>query len=62
MAILKCWCRLLDKYPGFPQAEFLYYPMDVCHRLAVLLKESNKSYPVSMQSMTGLEVGWLQRS
>ncbi|KAF5389621.1 hypothetical protein D9757_004143 [Collybiopsis confluens] len=53
---------ILDKYPGFPQAEYLFYPMDTCRRLAVLLKESNRTYPENMRTMTGLEVGWLQRS
>jgi len=53
---------LLNKYPGFPQAEYLSYPMDVCHRLAALLKESNTAYPESMRTMTGLEVGFLQRA
>lgn len=53
---------ILDKYPGFPQAEYLFYPMDTCQRLAVLLRESNRTYPENMRSMTGLEVGWLQRA
>ncbi|KAJ7461799.1 HECT-like ubiquitin-conjugating enzyme-binding-domain-containing protein [Mycena galericulata] len=53
---------ILNTYPGFPQAEYLFYPMDICHRLAVLLKESNGSYPESMRTMTGLEVGWLRRT
>ncbi|KAI0090432.1 HECT-like ubiquitin-conjugating enzyme-binding-domain-containing protein [Irpex rosettiformis] len=53
---------LLNKHPGFPQAEHLYYPMDICRRLAVLLKESNLAYPESMRTMTGLDVGWLQRA
>ncbi|KAK7047424.1 hypothetical protein VNI00_006655 [Paramarasmius palmivorus] len=52
---------VLDKYPGFPQAEYLFYPMDTCQRLAVLLKESNRTYPEDMRTMTGLDVGWLQR-
>lgn len=52
---------LLNKYPGFPQAEFLSYPMSVCHRLAGLLNQSNSAYPQPMRTMTGLEVGWLQR-
>ncbi|ESK86387.1 hypothetical protein Moror_4980 [Moniliophthora roreri MCA 2997] len=52
---------VLDKYPGFPQAEYLFYPMDTCQRLAVLLKESNRTYPDDMRIMTGLDVGWLQR-
>ncbi|KAG7095414.1 hypothetical protein E1B28_006163 [Marasmius oreades] len=52
---------ILSKYPGFPQAEYLYYPMDACQRLAALLKESNMTYPESMRVMTGLDVGWLQR-
>ncbi|TFY80137.1 hypothetical protein EWM64_g3874 [Hericium alpestre] len=53
---------LLDKYPGFPQAEQLLYPMEICQRLAVLLKESNACYPESMRTMTGLDVGWLLRA
>lgn len=52
---------ILNKYPGFPQAEFLSYPMSVCRRLAGLLNQSNSAYPESMRTMTGLEVGWLQR-
>jgi len=50
---------ILNKYPGFPQAEYLFYPMDVCRKLAALLKESTTSYPESMRTMTGLDVGWL---
>ncbi|TFK23801.1 hypothetical protein FA15DRAFT_670172 [Coprinopsis marcescibilis] len=52
---------LLNKYPGFPQAEYLSYPMAVCMRLAALLKESSSAYPESLRTMTGLEVGWLHR-
>lgn len=54
-------CRILQRYPGFPQAEYLYYPIDICRRLAAHLKESNGAYPESMRTMTGLDVGWLQR-
>ncbi|KAG6377492.1 HECT-like ubiquitin-conjugating enzyme-binding-domain-containing protein [Boletus reticuloceps] len=50
---------ILNKYPGFPQAEYLFYPMDVCRKLAALLKESTASYPEGMRTMTGLDVGWL---
>ncbi|KAG9313478.1 HECT-like ubiquitin-conjugating enzyme-binding-domain-containing protein [Chiua virens] len=46
---------LLNKYPGFPQAEYLFYPMDVCRKLAALLKESTVSYPEGMRTMTGLD-------
>ncbi|KAK7681493.1 hypothetical protein QCA50_015585 [Cerrena zonata] len=53
---------ILNKYPGFPQAEHLYYPIDICRRLAGLLKESNTAYPEHMKTMTGLDVGWLQRA
>ena len=52
---------LLNKYPGFPQAEYLSYPMTVCHRLAALLKESSTAYPENLRTMTGLQVGWLSR-
>ena len=54
--------RILKKYPGFPQAEHLYYPRDVCRRLGAALKESNTAYPESMRTMTDLDVGWLQRA
>jgi len=53
---------ILETYPGFPQAEYLFYPMDTCQRLAILLKESNRTYPETMRTMTGLEVGWLRRA
>ncbi|TBU28039.1 HECT-like ubiquitin-conjugating enzyme-binding-domain-containing protein [Dichomitus squalens] len=53
---------LLKRYPGFPQAEHLYYPRSICRRLAALLMESNKAYPENMRRMTGLDVGWLQRA
>lgn len=53
--------ELLNKYPGFPQAEHLFYPMDVCRKLAALLSESTRAYPESLRTMTGLEVGWLHR-
>lgn len=52
---------ILNKYPGFPQAEYLYYPIMVCRRLAGLMKESTGAYPESMRTMTGLDVGWLTR-
>ncbi len=52
---------IVNKYPGFPQAEYLYYPMNICRRLASLLVESNRSYPESMRTMTGLDVGWLRK-
>ncbi|OBZ67871.1 Serine/threonine-protein kinase SRPK [Grifola frondosa] len=46
---------LLKRYPGFPQAEHLYYPRDICRRLAGLLRESNTAYPENMRTMTGLD-------
>jgi hypothetical protein len=55
-------CSILNKYPGFPQAEYLYYPIDICRRLVGLLKESNTSYPEGMRTMTGLDIGWLHRA
>jgi len=51
----------LDQYPGFPQAEYLFYPINICRQLAALLKESNSAYPESLRTMTGLDVGWLRR-
>jgi len=53
---------LLDRYPGFPQAEQLMYPKDTCTQIALLLKESNGCYPEGMRSMTRLDVGWLLRA
>lgn len=53
---------IVSRHPGFPQAQHLSYPLDVCRRLAGLLKESNSAYPESMKVMTGLDVGFLQRS
>lgn len=52
---------LLARYPGFPQAEHLFYPIDVCRKLAGLLTESTHSYPENIKTMTGLHVGWLNR-
>ncbi|KAJ3563401.1 hypothetical protein NP233_g8961 [Leucocoprinus birnbaumii] len=52
---------ILSRYPGFPQAEYLSYPMDVCQRLAVILKETNSVYPDHMRRMADLDVGWLRR-
>ncbi|KAH7928594.1 hypothetical protein BV22DRAFT_193313 [Leucogyrophana mollusca] len=54
--------ELLNKYPGFPQAEHLFYPLDVCRKLAGWLTESTESYPDGMRTMTGLDVGWLHRT
>ena len=53
--------RILQKHPGFPQAERLVYPRDVCERLVTLLKESNTAYPFGMRVMTGLLTGWLRK-
>ncbi|TFK81662.1 hypothetical protein K466DRAFT_330587 [Polyporus arcularius HHB13444] len=53
---------VLKRYPGFPQAEHLYYPRGICRRLGALLRESNTAYPENMRTMTGLDVGWLQRA
>jgi hypothetical protein len=52
---------LLARYPGFPQAEHLFYPIGVCRKLAGLLTESTHSYPENIKTMTGLHVGWLNR-
>lgn len=52
---------LLARYPGFPQAEHLFYPISICRKLAGLLTESTHSYPENIKTMTGLHVGWLNR-
>jgi len=52
---------ILARLPGFPQAEYLSYPMDVCQRLAVGLKETNLVYPENLRKMADLDVGWLRR-
>lgn len=53
---------LLDRYPGFPQAEQLMYSKNTCTQIALLLRESNSCYPEGMRSMTRLDVGWLLRA
>ena len=55
------FCSILAKYPGFPQAEYLSYPTEICQRLAVILKETNSAYPDYMRRMADLDVGWLHR-
>ncbi|KAF8591361.1 hypothetical protein K439DRAFT_1327342, partial [Ramaria rubella] len=51
----------VEKYPGFGQSERLLYPLDICRRVAGLLKESNTAYPQGRRVMGGLDVGWLLR-
>src|SRR5882757_6095576 len=46
--------RTIDKFPTFAQAEHLYYPLDVCWRLAALLRETNATYPPNRRIMSGL--------
>jgi len=53
---------IVSRHPGFPQAEHLSYPLDICRVLAGLLKESNSAYPERVKVMAGLDVGFLQRS
>ncbi|KAH9963013.1 HECT-like ubiquitin-conjugating enzyme-binding-domain-containing protein [Russula dissimulans] len=53
---------LLDRYPGFPQAEQLMYSRNTCMQIELLLRESNACYPEGMRSMTRLDVGWLLRA
>ncbi|KDQ09067.1 hypothetical protein BOTBODRAFT_37311 [Botryobasidium botryosum FD-172 SS1] len=50
---------VLSRYPGFSQAEELYYPMDNCRSLAAILKESNNAYPEARRAMNNFDVGWL---
>jgi len=52
----------IDKFPTFAQAEHLYYPLDICRRLAALLRETNATYPPNRQTMSGLDAGWLYRA
>ncbi|PVG01456.1 hypothetical protein CPB86DRAFT_104587 [Serendipita vermifera] len=52
----------IEKHPNFTQAESLFYPLDICRRLAGLLKESHTCYPSGRRTMSGLDSGWLQRS
>jgi hypothetical protein len=54
--------RTIDKFPTFAQAEHLYYPLDICRRLAALLRETNATYPPNRQTMSGLDAGWLYRA
>ena len=60
--VYSIFCSTLEKYPGFGQSERLLYPLDVCRRLAGLLKESNTAYPQGRRIMGGLDVGWLLRA
>lgn len=53
---------ILQRYPGFPQAERLLYPRSDCAKLMSLLKESNTAYPMGVRVMTGLLTGWFQRA
>ncbi|KAI5118543.1 hypothetical protein M0805_008484 [Coniferiporia weirii] len=53
---------ILQRHPGFPQAERLLYPRDVVHRLTALLRESNTAYPMGVRVMTGLLTGWLRKT
>ncbi|KAH8113817.1 HECT-like ubiquitin-conjugating enzyme-binding-domain-containing protein [Phellopilus nigrolimitatus] len=53
---------ILQKYTGFPQAERLLYPRDVCERLTTQLRESNTAYPMGVRVMTGLLTGWLRKA
>lgn len=54
--------RILQKHPGFPQAERLMYPRGICERLVALLRESNTAYPFGTRVMTGLLTGWLRKN
>ncbi|KAG8958908.1 hypothetical protein FRC03_008712 [Tulasnella sp. 419] len=53
---------ITEKYPSFANSETLLYPLNVCTRLAAMLKESNLTYPEERKSMVQLDVGYLQRS
>ncbi|KAJ7659973.1 HECT-like ubiquitin-conjugating enzyme-binding-domain-containing protein [Mycena olivaceomarginata] len=55
-------CHLEHVPRVFRRREYLFLPMDICRRLAGLLKESNGAYPESLRTMTGLESGWLRRA
>ena len=48
--------------PDFAQAEHLYYPMSICHSLAVFLRESNRTYPPACRTMNGLDIAWLEKA
>lgn len=37
------------------------YPLEVIHRLIATLEESNAVFPMSRRSMSGLDVGFLER-
>ncbi|KIM20983.1 hypothetical protein M408DRAFT_12817 [Serendipita vermifera MAFF 305830] len=52
----------LATHRNFAAAEQLFYPLEICRRLAGLLKESHSTYPSNRRTMSGLDAGWLQRS
>lgn len=62
------WCAnvidpsLATLHPDFTASEHLFYPLSVCHSLAVLLQNSNLAYPPSSREMGALKLGWLQRA
>lgn len=56
--------RLTGSLPGFGprgQVETMKYPLEVIHRLIATLEESNAVFPMSRRSMSGLDVGFLER-
>lgn len=53
--------RLPALFPDFVAADHLFYPLSVCHSLAVLLRNSNVAYPESSRKIGALDLGWLRR-
>ncbi|ODO09423.1 hypothetical protein I350_03023 [Cryptococcus amylolentus CBS 6273] len=51
----------LPGFAGTNQIEHLAYPAEVCTRLEMILKESNKVYPAMKRGMGGFDVGFLER-
>ncbi|EJU02462.1 hypothetical protein DACRYDRAFT_100043 [Dacryopinax primogenitus] len=52
--------EVINEHPEFLQAQYLYYPIDICRRLAALLRESHNAY-ADGASVKGLGKAWLAR-
>ncbi|KZT60983.1 hypothetical protein CALCODRAFT_530291 [Calocera cornea HHB12733] len=52
--------EIIGAHPEFLQAQYLYYPIDICRRMAALLRESHSAY-ADGASVKGLDKAWLAR-
>ncbi|KZO94252.1 hypothetical protein CALVIDRAFT_539298 [Calocera viscosa TUFC12733] len=52
--------QIIGAHPEFLQAQYLYYPIDICRRMAALLRESHNAY-TDGAAVKGLDKAWLAR-